>query len=44
LRTMYGDAARLETAFGESGGFIATVRLPYREDTSTDEDNSDSRS
>jgi two-component system LytT family sensor kinase len=30
LRTMYGDAATLETRFEESGGFIATIRLPYR--------------
>jgi two-component system LytT family sensor kinase len=39
LRTMYGDAARLETRFGEDGGFIATVRLPYREASSTNEAN-----
>jgi len=34
LRTMYGVAAMLETRFEERGGFIATVRLPYREDIS----------
>jgi sensor histidine kinase YesM len=38
LRTMYGDSARLETRFEEDGGFMATVRLPYREETSTYED------
>jgi two-component system LytT family sensor kinase len=39
LRTLYGDAAFLETKFGESGGFIATVRLPFREDVSGNEEN-----
>lgn len=31
LRTMFGDAATLETRLGKGGGFVATVRLPYRE-------------
>ena len=39
LRTMYGNAARLETGFSQGGGFVATVRLPYREENSTNEDN-----
>jgi two-component system LytT family sensor kinase len=37
LQTLYGDAAALETGFGEQGGFIATVRLPYREDSGGNE-------
>jgi sensor histidine kinase YesM len=43
LRTLYGEDAMLETNFGERG-FIATVRLPYREDAEGDEENPSPRS
>jgi two-component system, LytTR family, sensor kinase len=32
LATLYGDAAALETGFQQQGGFVVTVRLPYRGD------------
>jgi signal transduction histidine kinase len=31
LRTLYGDAARLDIVSREGGGVTATIRLPYRE-------------
>jgi two-component system LytT family sensor kinase len=37
LATLYGASATLETAAGKDGGFVATVRLPYREETGSDE-------
>ena len=40
LKTLYGDAAILETEFREGGGFVATVRLPYREGSGEDEQDS----
>jgi LytS/YehU family sensor histidine kinase len=43
LQTLYGSEAALETGFGEQGGFIATVRLPYRENPGTDEEDSHPR-
>lgn len=43
LQTLYGDAAILETGFGEHGGFVATVRLPYREDSGGDEEDPNHR-
>ena len=39
LKTLYGDAVVHETRFGDSGGFTATVRLPFREDVSGNEEN-----
>ena len=44
LRTLYGDAAALETRFEEQGGFVATVRLPYSEDPLGNEEDSYPRS
>jgi two-component system LytT family sensor kinase len=44
LRTLYGDAAALETKFEERGGFVAIVRLPYREDSVENEEDSYPRS
>lgn len=38
LKTLYGDTAVLDTGFGEHGGFISTVRLPFREEVSGDEE------
>jgi two-component system LytT family sensor kinase len=44
LRTLYGDAAALEIRFEERGGFVAIVRLPYREDSLENEEDSYPRS
>jgi signal transduction histidine kinase len=44
LHTLYGETASLEAGFGEQGGFLATVRLPYREDSGEDEEDPNSRS
>jgi LytS/YehU family sensor histidine kinase len=44
LQTLYRDAAALMVRFEEQGGFVATVRLPYREDSSENEEDSYSRS
>jgi two-component system LytT family sensor kinase len=44
LQTLYGEAATLETGFGEQGGFIATIRLPYREDFGGNEEDPNPRS
>jgi two-component system, LytTR family, sensor kinase len=44
LRTLYRDAAALGVRFEEQGGFVATVRLPYREDSSGNEEDSYPRS
>jgi sensor histidine kinase YesM len=43
LQALYGSEAALETSFGEQEGFIATVRLPYRENTGTNEEDSHPR-
>ena len=34
LRALYGERAALELAGRDGGGTVATLRLPYREDTS----------
>ncbi|HTF71143.1 MAG TPA: histidine kinase [Edaphobacter sp.] len=44
LQTLYGGAAALEAGFGEQGGFLAIVRLPYREDFGGNEEDPNSRS
>jgi sensor histidine kinase YesM len=44
LQTLYGEAASLEAGFGERGGFLATVRLPYREDADENENDQNPRS
>jgi two-component system LytT family sensor kinase len=43
LRTLYEEAAALETGFRDQGGFVAIVRLPYREDSGADEEDPNHR-
>lgn len=38
LQTLYGEAASLETGYADQRGFVATVRLTYREASGGDEE------